>query len=66
MADLMKFVKDELVVRKDFPVFGAGDTHHCVTTKEGEKTRTQFFKELLFKESSGTQKLLQSVKCQVL
>ena len=26
MADLMKFVKDELVTRKDFPVFGAGDT----------------------------------------
>jgi hypothetical protein len=31
MADLMKFVQDELVVRKDFPVFGAGDTSLCTT-----------------------------------
>jgi large subunit ribosomal protein L19 len=26
MADLMKFVKDEFVTKKDFPAFGAGDT----------------------------------------
>ena len=26
MADLMKFVQDEFVARKDFPDFGAGDT----------------------------------------
>jgi len=31
MADLMKFVQDEFVTKKDFPEFGA-------------KTRTQFFK----------------------
>ena len=24
--DLVKFVEDEFVARKDFPVFGAGDT----------------------------------------
>ena len=45
MADLMKFVQDELVARKDFPVFAAGDTITVYyEIREGEKTRTQFFK----------------------
>jgi len=45
MADLMKFVQDEFVTKKDFPVFGAGDTITVYyEIKEGEKTRTQFFK----------------------
>ena len=45
MADLMKFVQDELVTKKDFPAFGAGDTITVYyEIKEGEKTRTQFFK----------------------
>jgi large subunit ribosomal protein L19 len=45
MADLMKFVKDEFVTKKDFPAFGAGDTITVYyEIKEGEKTRTQFFK----------------------
>lgn len=45
MADLMKFVQDELIVKKDFPEFGAGDTITVYyEIKEGEKTRTQFFK----------------------
>ncbi|AWG25660.1 50S ribosomal protein L19 [Flavobacterium kingsejongi] len=45
MADLLKFVQDEFVARKDFPVFGAGDTITVYyEIKEGEKTRTQFFK----------------------
>ena len=45
MADLMKFVNDEFVTRKDFPTFGAGDTITVYyEIKEGEKTRTQFFK----------------------
>ena len=45
MADLMKFVQDEFVTRKDFPEFGAGDTITVFyEIKEGEKTRTQFFK----------------------
>jgi large subunit ribosomal protein L19 len=45
MADLMKFVKDEFVTRKDFPVFAAGDTITVFyEIREGEKTRTQFFK----------------------
>ena len=45
MADLMKFVQDELVAKKDFPVFAAGDTITVYyEIREGEKTRTQFFK----------------------
>jgi len=45
MADLMKFVQSELVAKKDFPDFGAGDTITVYyEIKEGEKTRTQFFK----------------------
>ena len=45
MADLMKFVQNELVTKKDFPEFGAGDTITVYyEIKEGEKTRTQFFK----------------------
>jgi large subunit ribosomal protein L19 len=45
MADLMKFVHDELITKKDFPEFGAGDTITVYyEIKEGEKTRTQFFK----------------------
>jgi large subunit ribosomal protein L19 len=45
MESLIKFVQDEFVARKELPEFGAGDT---VTVyyqiKEGNKTRTQFFK----------------------
>lgn len=45
MSNLMKFVKDELVTKKDFPDFGAGDTITVFyEIKEGEKVRTQFFK----------------------
>ncbi len=41
----MKFVKDEFVTKKEFPEFGAGDTITVYyEIKEGEKTRTQFFK----------------------
>lgn len=65
MADLMKFVKDEFVTRKDFPDFGAGDTITVFyEIKEGEKTRTQFFKGVVIqRRGSETQKLLLFVKC---
>ena len=43
--DLVKFVQDEFVTKKDFPDFKAGDTITVYyEIKEGEKTRTQFFK----------------------
>ncbi len=45
MNNLVKFVENELVSKKDLPEFGAGDTITVYTEiKEGEKTRTQFFK----------------------
>ncbi len=45
MASLLDFVNNELTAKKDFPAFGAGDTITVYyEIKEGEKTRTQFFK----------------------
>ena len=54
MADLMKFVQDELVTKKDFPIFGAGDTITVYyEIKEGEKTRTQFFKGVVIQRKGS-------------
>lgn len=45
MESLIKFVQDEFVEKNDFPKFSAGDTITAYyEIKEGEKTRTQFFK----------------------
>ena len=45
MANLVDFFNNELSTKKDFPAFGAGDTITVYyEIKEGEKTRTQFFK----------------------
>ncbi|WP_297765397.1 50S ribosomal protein L19 [uncultured Muriicola sp.] len=45
MESLIKFVQDEFVPKKDFPEFSAGDTITVYyEIKEGEKTRTQFFR----------------------
>ena len=45
MEALVKFVQEEFVEKKDFPKFSAGDTITVFyEIKEGEKTRTQFFR----------------------
>lgn len=45
MNSLVKFVQDEFVAKKDFPEFSSGDTITVYyEIKEGEKSRTQFFK----------------------
>ena len=45
MEALVKYVQDEFVQKKDFPKFSAGDTITVYyEIKEGEKTRTQFFR----------------------
>lgn len=45
MEELVKFVQDEFVTKKEFPKFNAGDTITVYyEIREGEKTRTQFFK----------------------
>lgn len=56
MADLMKFVNDEFVAKKDFPNFDSGDTITVYyEIKEGEKTRTQFFKGVVIqRRGSGS------------
>ncbi len=45
MEDLVKFVQDEFVTKKEIPEFSAGDTITVYyEIKEGSKTRTQFFR----------------------
>ena len=56
MEELVKFVQDEFVTRKEFPKFGAGDTITVYyEISEGEKTRTQFFKGVVIQvKGTGT------------
>lgn len=45
MEDLVKFVQDEFISKKEFPKFSVGDTITVYyEIREGEKTRTQFFR----------------------
>lgn|SRR5690554_2056222 len=56
MDSLIKAVQDELVTKKEFPEFAAGDTitvYYEIT--EGSKTRTQFFRGVVIqKRGTGT------------
>ncbi len=56
MEDLVKFVQDEFVTKKEFPNFSAGDTITVFyEIKEGEKKRTQFFKGVVIqRRGSGS------------
>jgi large subunit ribosomal protein L19 len=53
--DLIKYIQDEVVAKKEFPEFGAGDTITVYyTIKEGAKERTQFFRgTVLQRKGSG-------------
>lgn len=43
--DLLKYVQDEFIEKKDFPEFSSGDTITVFyEIKEGEKSRIQFFR----------------------
>ena len=55
MESLIKYVQEEFVERKDLPEFSAGDTISVYyEIKEGQKTRTQFFKGVVIqKRGSG-------------
>lgn len=58
MEDLVKFVENEFIERKEFPKFSAGDTITVFyEIKEGEKSRTQFFRGVVIqlRGSGGTQ-----------
>ena len=56
MEALVKFVQDEFVTKKEFPEFSAGDTITVYyEIKEGEKTRTQFFRGVVIqRRGTGT------------
>ena len=50
----MKFVNDEVAKKNEFPKFGAGDTITVFyEIKEGEKTRTQFFKGVVIQRKGS-------------
>jgi large subunit ribosomal protein L19 len=54
MANLVDYVNNELSTKKDFPAFGAGDTITVYyEIKEGEKTRTQFFKGVVIQRKGA-------------
>ncbi|MEO0571795.1 MAG: 50S ribosomal protein L19 [Bacteroidota bacterium] len=56
MESLVEFVENQLVEKKSFPDFSAGDTITVYyEIKEGEKTRTQFFKGVVIqRRGSGS------------
>lgn len=55
-ADIISFVENEFVERKDFPVFKAGDTIKVTyKIKEGEKERLQSFQGVVIqRKNSGS------------
>ena len=59
MEALIKFVQDEFVTTKDFHEFAAGDTITVYyEIREGEKTRTQFFRGVVIqRRGSGTRNI---------
>ena len=56
MSSLVKFVEEQFVETKDLPSFSSGDTITVYyEIKEGNKTRTQFFKGVVLqKRGSGS------------
>jgi len=56
MADLLKYVQEEISTKNELPKFSAGDTITVYfEIKEGEKTRTQFFKGVVIqRRGSGS------------
>jgi len=54
--DLVKYVQDSFIEKNDLPEFAAGDTITVYyQIKEGDKTRTQFFKGVVLqRRGAGT------------
>jgi large subunit ribosomal protein L19 len=54
--DLLKYVQDSFIEKNDLPEFAAGDTITVYyQIKEGDKTRTQFFKGVVLqRRGAGT------------
>lgn len=56
MEALVKYVEDKYVVKNELPEFGAGDTLTVYyDIKEGNKTRTQFFKGVVIQRRGSGQ-----------
>ena len=56
MKSLLKYVQDEFITHKEYPDFKSGDTITVYyEIKEGEKSRTQFFKGVVI-QIKGTGK----------
>jgi large subunit ribosomal protein L19 len=52
--DLVKYVQEQYVERKDLPQFAAGDTITVYyQIREGEKTRTQFFRGVVLQRKGN-------------
>ena len=58
MSDLVEFVQNEFIEKKELPKFSAGDTITVYyEIKEGEKSRTQFFRGVVLQlRGSGATK----------
>ena len=56
MKSLLKYVQDEFITQNEYPEFKSGDTITVYyEIKEGEKSRTQFFKGVVIqKRGSGS------------
>ena len=55
MQDLVKFVQEEFVAKKELPDFSAGDTITVYyEIKEGEKSRTQFFRGVVIQRRGSS------------
>lgn len=54
MESIVKFVQDQLIVKKEFPQFSAGDTITVYyEIKEGDKSRTQFFRGVVIQRKGS-------------
>ena len=52
--DLVKFVQDEFVTKKEWPEFSAGDTITVYyEIREGSKTRTQFYRGVVIQRKGS-------------
>ncbi len=55
MQDLVKFVQEEFVTKKELPEFSAGDTITVYyEIKEGDKSRTQFFRGVVIQRRGSS------------
>lgn len=59
MSELVKYIEEKYIIKKDFPLFKSGDTITVYyEISEGNKTRIQFFKGVVIqKRGKGINKM---------